>query len=103
MIRSPTTEALVSMPNCPGSRWTQALDPRSGIASLGPGPHDVEQILDEADWMVQRGQRAEARVLLEQQLQAQSQSPTLARKAGRNRPRQLAISMYCSRAMTAHV
>ncbi len=53
-------------------------DLRSG--GSGSGARDIEQILDEADWMVQNGQRVEARTLLEQQLQHNPSHPLLLEK-----------------------
>lgn len=50
------------------------------LGSLSSGARDIEQILDDADWMVQNGQRAEARQLLEQQLQRNPSHPLLLEK-----------------------
>jgi tetratricopeptide (TPR) repeat protein len=49
-------------------------------SSPDSGARDIEQILDDADWMVQNGQRAEARVLLEQQLRRNPSHPLLLEK-----------------------
>jgi tetratricopeptide (TPR) repeat protein len=49
----------------------------AGTIALGHSTHDVEQTLEEADWMVQHGQRAEARMLLLQQLKRNPKHPLL--------------------------
>lgn len=52
----------------------------AGLGSLSPGHYDIEQILDEADWMVQRGELAQARSLLEQQLRRSPNHPLVMEK-----------------------
>jgi len=49
------------------------------LAALGMAirPTTFEQALEEADWMVQHGQRAEARALLAQQLERNPNHPLL--------------------------
>ncbi|HMA96743.1 MAG TPA: tetratricopeptide repeat protein [Polyangiaceae bacterium] len=53
-------------------------DPASG--SLSSTHYDIEQILDEADWMVQRGEHEQARALLEQQLRRSPNHPLVLEK-----------------------
>jgi tetratricopeptide (TPR) repeat protein len=64
----------------PSFALDDALTQDIGSANLGAAPHDIEQILDEADWMVQSGQRAEARALLEKQLRRNPNHPLILEK-----------------------
>lgn len=64
----------------PSFALDEALTQDLGSLSLAPGAHDIEQILDEADFMLQNGRSAEARLLLEQHLRRIPNHPLILEK-----------------------
>lgn len=65
----------------PSFALDEALSQDPGISSSrSPAHYDIEQILDEADWMAQRGEHAQARALLEQQLERTPNHPLVLEK-----------------------
>ena len=61
----------------PSFALDEALTQDLGSSTSATGVRDIEQILDDTDWMVQNGKRPEARILLEQQLKRNPNHPLL--------------------------